>query len=288
MEWKEVGSTFADHAKGIAGNIAHATISFFPENNEPVQTNAGAAGNAGLNALANAAANTGLSGLAKRAASNAESALEKAAAHANNAAAAAGIRKQISQGNTFEVQFNPSSLKITARGGGRILVKNSLNPQNSESDFKYAAVDPHVDVSMTLIFDAVDQQDAFFADKFTFAPPSLVKGISAAAAAGKGKVYSVKPQVEGFIGALRTPEHRRIVFTWGHLVYEGVLNNVDAKYTMFNPMGNPIRAEVGLKMTCTGDESLKYWYQRYQEGMTEKDYVNNQNLSNYMGNLFQL
>jgi len=37
-------------------------------------------------------------------------------------------------------------------------------------------------------------------------------------------------------------------FTWGDMSYQGVLNGVNAEYTMFNVNGEPCRATVSLRL----------------------------------------
>ena len=73
--------------------------------------------------------------------------------------------------------------------------------------------------------------------------------------------YTVRPQIEALIGMLTQSETRQVIFYWSEMVFAGEVISIDARYTMFNPMGNPIRAVVRLTV-CQGTKEAvdnKYW-----------------------------
>lgn len=172
----------------------------------------------------------------------------------------------------FTVQFNPSSIRLNARGGGLIPVSNfGKAGDNQTSSIEFEAINPYITVSFTVIFDALNQADAFMEERFTLGATTLAKN-AATAAVTAVKEFTVRPQVEGFLAALRNEDHRTMVFRWGKLTYAGILNSVSGTYTMFNTAGNPIRAEVeiGMLMGGTGDGNdengyLHYWQKRYDK-----------------------
>lgn len=259
--------------KGIAGGIAYATITFpasGSQTGEPQRTEVES--QAGMLAGVGAALNQ-VKGLAQTV----------------GAVAGAGLPALGQQ--VFRVQYNPSSLKISAAGGGYVPMTN-YNSQGGA--ITYGTMDPSINLSVTLIFDAVNNQDAFAADKYTLSSTSVTRAAATGIKLGKGRVYSVQPQVEGFIGALRWPEKRKNVkFAWGSLCYEGYLNSVSSKYTMFSPTGNPIRAEVALNLLVTGTEgNMEAWRKKYDAmvppGDGQRGAVTTAGLSGQLTNLLNL
>lgn len=174
-------------------------------------------------------------------------------------------------GRKFTVQFNPSSIQVIGRGGGRAPISNYGSVgKDQPGKIEYKALDPYINVNFTLMFDATNLADAFMEERFTLGATTLVKNVTAAVV---GHEYTVKPQVEGFLAALRDEDHRTMIFQWGSLRYTGVLNAVSAEYTMFNTAGNPIRAQVQIGMLMGGAPKgsvvdisyLDYWKNRYKE-----------------------
>lgn len=153
----------------------------------------------------------------------------------------------------YIVQFNPSTLSLHARGEGFMPMlsygENSQPGQDTKSKVR-------VYLTVQLVFDQVDPLDAFIQDKTNVAPTNLATGgiKTAMTIAGKKKV-TVQETVEGFIAMLRSPNTRNVKFSWGQMYYEGVVNNVNAQYTMFNMQGQPIRAHVSLSIMCVDGSS---------------------------------
>lgn len=175
----------------------------------------------------------------------------------------------------LEVQFNPATLRLTARGGGRNLVSNAVNDKTNEAGgkdgnapkdaFSYQRLNPFVEISFKLIFDQEINSDAFMRDKLTFNATNVVKE---AASLIRDKDYTVQPMVEGFIGAVRSNYHRMMAIAWGPLEYAGMLNSVNSRYTMFSPIGNPIRAEVDFNLYCANmDDNFNNWEQKYADAV---------------------
>ena len=54
------------------------------------------------------------------------------------------------------------------------------------------------------------------------------------------------------------------------MTYEGTLNSVEAKYTMFNPDGNPIKAEIHIRILCVSGEKKtvrEEWCIKYEDAL---------------------
>lgn len=167
----------------------------------------------------------------------------------------------------FYVQFNPNELSLSGYGGG-LASKTDFSEKGNSITFDKA--DVRITLNVRLIFDKVDPQDAFMADKANTSTTAMATGAAKAALTAKGKKdNSVQTEVEGFIAALRSKYTRRITFHWGTMTYTGILNRVSAQYTMFNVQGLPVRAFVNLSLVCADEavspSSMGMWQAYYQE-----------------------
>lgn len=162
----------------------------------------------------------------------------------------------------FFVQFNPKELGIYAKSEQIKKKSNEQRPGQALAECTYELEPASVSLSVNLIFDHVVNQDAFLLDRI---PLSLSK------AAGdmkklSGKVYSVQPEVEGIIAALRNPFTRLVTFQWGDFSFMGALEDVRAEYTMFSPSGRPIRANVTIQIAQDdASDTIKQWKNYYTE-----------------------
>lgn len=179
----------------------------------------------------------------------------------------------------FEVQFNPEEISITGYGGEELPIINyrtkdkdkekkghgeqqpGVKDTNQIGDIPMqgshmASASTRIDMRFKLIFDQVNIQDAFFADKFTLSQTNVIKGIGTAVKKGIGKAkdkskqghWTVQTEVEALTAIVRDPNKRLARFAWGDMAYEGVINHVNAEYVMFNVNGEPIRAYVNISM----------------------------------------
>lgn len=182
----------------------------------------------------------------------------------------------------FKVQFNPSTLSINGYGGGMAQITNLSRDRKGKGDKKdssggitYEEAGTHIEMSVQLIFDNSNHLTAFPGDIYGMNVSNAL-GAAGGAAAKKllGKRPSIQEEVEGFLGMLRSQYTRAVSFVWGSMAYTGVCNSVGAKYTLFNPSGEPIRAQVNFRMICA-DESVSkgqmgYWKDMYKT-FTESD-----------------
>lgn len=184
----------------------------------------------------------------------------KAAKEMNSAANAIGGlmagqgRDLFSSGNVFEVKFNPSELSFQAYGGLKVEKRDSTG--GKEGPLSFVPMESRIMMNVPLVFDDFERTDAFMMEKFSD-PMAVARTIGTSVAnTVTGNTYSVRPQVEGFIAALRNNRSRKMTFFWGTLRYRGVLETVSAEYTMFNMEGHPIRANVNLGLLLV-DENVK-------------------------------
>lgn len=178
------------------------------------------------------------------------------------------------------VQFNPSTITIQAQGGGMAQVTNfggSTKSDDVGSSIKYTTLDPRITVTIPLVFDKENNADAFLQDKLIISPTSTIKNVATGIGALMGNEFTVQPQVEGLIAALRNEYTRQIMFSWSEMSYYGVLNGVNAQYTMFAPSGTPIRAVVNLTILCTDAStqqgSMGQWHDRYMKAFVDNGNV---------------
>ncbi len=184
----------------------------------------------------------------------------------------------------FHVQFNPSQLYLSGYGGG-LAQKTDFSQKGNGISFEKA--DVRITMNLKLIFDKVDPQDAFMGDKLNTSATAIATGITKGVLAAKGKKdHSVQKEVEGFMAALRSKYTRRITFHWGTMNYTGVLNRVSAQYTMFNVLGEPVRAVVSLSLVCADKDvspgNMGAWKKYYAElfGDGDLSYVGTQKMGN--------
>ncbi|MDR1797881.1 MAG: hypothetical protein LBR44_10720 [Clostridiales Family XIII bacterium] len=188
----------------------------------------------------------------------------------------------------FRVQFNPRQLMINAyrpvkfgSGSNPAPTEQGAQPAApgtgqtpppappvstaTDAPFVTTPSPPHYTLDVPLIFDQVNNADAFGWDKFTTMTQagSLAKTAVSTVKTGSGlsgDFYTVQPVVEAFIGGLHTPQHRLFRFVWGEFQFTGYLKFLVAEYTMFSPIGLPIRAVVQLRLTNDNmDLDEQYW-----------------------------
>lgn len=177
------------------------------------------------------------------------------------------------------LQFNPNMISINAQGGGYAQITNYGNDKGEEAGLKYTIVEPRIEVTIPLVFDAVNNRDAFFEDKLNLNPTEIAKSAATfVQTAVMDQEFTVQTQVEGLMAAIRNDKTRQATFSWGDMSYSGLLNQVNANYTMFSPTGHPIRAVVSLVLLCLGDSAVGQgnmgkWMDKYdaafgKEGVT--------------------
>lgn len=154
---------------------------------------------------------------------------------------------------SFRVQFNPSSLSLSARGGGTQPKMTPATGSDGKEILAYTCmvIPPQIDMSVKLIFDQVNNSNSFINEKFILKQTSLAaQGINYA----REKEFTVQPYVEGFMAAVRNPNTRELSFLWGDFEFYGKLGSVNAAYTMFSISGQPVRAEVSLSLSAKQDK----------------------------------
>lgn len=201
---------------------------------------------------------------------------------------------------SYKVQFNPSNLQIRSVGGGRFAITDYGTEKKGDTKVERTGMAPHITISFRIIIDETNNADAFMTDKFSVSASGTTQNLGTLAATAIGKKeFTVRPQVEGFLAAIRSSYHRTVVLQWGKMRYAGMLNSVQARYTMFNTSGNPIRAELDITLQAASTSSeamLTFWKKRYADilgklATKKKDETvsaTTGNLTNTLSNLLNL
>lgn len=176
----------------------------------------------------------------------------------------------------MEVQYNPNSIKMNTQAGKQVTNTasggNLTEGQISEIDREAATT-----MSFQLVFDDMNTSDAFMMNSFSLTGDLITKGSSFINGAMGGS-YSVQTQIDGLLSLLIGPLTRQVIFFWSNMVFRGELTAVGARYTMFNPKGNPIRGVVDLSIRqgSGGDGNgydytieEKYWRGAFQKAFDE-------------------
>ncbi len=164
----------------------------------------------------------------------------------------------------FEVQYNPASITMNTVGGN--IQKYTAMGNDSPNSLVSYDKETSTYLSMSLIFEDINVHDAFA----SATAESTGVNVSQAVDLGKDLIsnanggYSVRVKVEGIFSLLRYKRTRQVIFVWNNMFFHGELLSVDAQYTMFNKLGNPIRAVVNLEIQqsnglATFMSDMKYW-----------------------------
>lgn len=191
----------------------------------------------------------------------------------------------------FRVKFNPSQVTFMGIGGSQIEKKDYVKSEG-KVDISYQEMKPRIEMRLSLIFDDYERTEAFMLEKVTDTAAIARTGVDAVVTAATGKTYSVRPQVEGFMGALRNSYTRKVNFYWGKMKYSGELTEISAEYTMFSTDGNPIRANVNVGILLVDGElsyqSMGQWQLSYQKVFGQDEMTNAGNALQNVGNLLNI
>lgn len=176
--------------------------------------------------------------------------------------------KLVTPSNQYEVKFNPSEVTFQAKGGSGTLVQKMNFATAGKVSAKFSEMKTHIIMTVPLIFDDLERTDAFMIENISDPAAFLKSGVLSGVNQAISKSYTIRPQVEGFIGALHNEKTRIVKFCWGEMSYRGLLRAVDAEYTMFNREGEPIRATVNLQILLADgriqDNDMGTWETGYQ------------------------
>lgn len=158
---------------------------------------------------------------------------------------------------TMQVQYNPASITINSTAGS--IPETNMGDAGTNDDTQIVNP-PETTMTVSLIFDAVNDKDAFQWEKYRLSVGDLAAGVTAAV---QNASYRVDKQVNALLALTVHGAVRHVVFHWSDFTFAGELKEVTANYTMFNPDGRPVRADVKLtiKENNVGDcgAGEAYW-----------------------------
>ena len=169
-------------------------------------------------------------------------------------------------GGALEVQYNPSSLSLTANAQPvpfSYLLKNTDNGIPNQ-DLR----PPSVTLNVQLVFDDMNVKDAFMAEKARLSVGDVISDVSAIVTAARGKSYSVQPQTNALVAMLMRESTRLVTFQWADMSFTGEVCQTQARYTMFSVSGQPIRSVVDLVIVqaITGSGDMTQWDNAFDKG----------------------
>lgn len=190
---------------------------------------------------------------------------------------AEGIENMLSEAETqalmmsagflpMEVQYNPMSLQMQTVGG----TLEKYTAMGNDTNNSLVATDKQTSTYLTvqLIFEDISVYDAFGAatqeNGAVSGPSNIAETVTSNLTTILSDGYSVRRQVEGIISLLMLKRTRQVIFVWNNMFFHGELLSVDANFTMFNKVGNPIRAQVNVQIqqsnnNATFKSDLEYW-----------------------------
>lgn len=176
----------------------------------------------------------------------------------------------------FPVQYNPSSISIHASAGSF----PDYRAMGDSGQKQYTMVEREATTYMDvqLLFEDINYQDAFMTENLNPTAGNVVDMIGQGIRTAMDDMHSIKAQVEGLIAMLLHEKTRRVVFFWSQMFFHGEVESVDATYTMFNKLGDPIKANVNLtiRQAASGDEyksDEEYWDKAYKQVFKETGMV---------------
>lgn len=150
----------------------------------------------------------------------------------------------------IEVQYNPSSIRMTTRKGS--IMNRNIGGEGS-NNVQQMTAPLSTTMAVDLIFNKMNLRNAFPLDVDSVASISGIKDIGAWGANKIGTDgYTVRPIVEFVLGSLTSASTRNVMFVWNNMAFSGELSGVNVEYTMFNNQGEPIRAKVSIEIFKKG------------------------------------
>ena len=217
----------------------------------------------------------------------AQNALLSAASNATAGALSGALNAAGAAATVLQVQYNPSTLSIQANAEAIPFTYLQQNVDNGVPNQNLRP--PMVVLSVELIFDAMNPQDAFMLDKARISVGKIVSDVAGAVQNIKGG-YTVQPQTEGLVAALMRSHTRLVTFRWADMAFTGQLIEVQADYTMFSVSGKPVRSKVRMNIAqqVESEADCKYWDNALDNMFKSGNEVSLKGADQKFGNLLNL
>lgn len=215
----------------------------------------------------------------------ASSAAVSSAVSAATSALAAGGRNVNT--HVMTVQYNPSTLAIQANADAIPFTYLQQNIDNGIPNQNLRP--PMVMLSVELIFDAVNTQDAFMLDKLRLSAGSIISDAAGGIKAASGG-YSVQAQTNGLLATVMRPSTKTVTFAWADMAFTGQITEIQARYTMFSPSGKPVRSVVNLNIAQQVESASdsSYWENALDGAFEDSGTMNTKKLGQNLENVLNL
>lgn len=190
--------------------------------------------------------------------------------------------------HVMTVQYNPSTLSLQANAESIPFTYLQQNVDNGIPNQNLRP--PMVVLSVQLVFDAVNTQDAFMLDKLRLSVGSIVSDVSAGITTAKKGGYSVQAQTNGLLATIMRPNTKMATFAWADMAFTGQITEVEAKYTMFSPSGKPVRSVVTMNIAqqVESESDSTYWDKVLDTTFGQNNTLETKSLNQKYGNLLNL
>ena len=162
--------------------------------------------------------------------------------------------------HVMQVKYNPSSIRFSTQAGSFV---QSGPGGMGVNQITQITVPARTTMYVDLIFDDMNVKDAFMWEKFDLTTGGVASSIGGVAKQLIEDGYTVSNQIDGLIALITQAYSRNVVFYWNEMAFVGEVTGINAKYTMFNPQGNPVRGKVSLSIFQSEDANNtadnKYW-----------------------------
>lgn len=189
--------------------------------------------------------------------------------------------------HAMTVQYNPSSLTIQANA--EAIPFKYLQANVDEGVPNQNLRPPQVVLSVELIFDDMNTQDAFMMDRMRLSADALIQDGAAIAKEFKGG-YTVQPQTNALLATLMRANTKTVTFAWADMAFTGQVIEVEAQYTMFSPSGRPVRSMVHLNIAqqVESQADSDYWEKAMDKTFEKNGVFSGKGLGQKVGNILNL
>ncbi len=174
----------------------------------------------------------------------------------------------------IQVQYNPNSIRMRSDPGGRRRITAIEGVGSAGEGQSIKELPKSTELSCTLIIEKVNVNDAFIqaSEGWNASIGNITSTIGDAykkiSGSSGSEPYSVRKDVEGILALLNTEYTRDVIFFYGRMCFHGEIVNANATYKMFNKNGDPIYAEVTIRIRqgdSLSEDDNKRWDDAYNK-----------------------
>ncbi|MCR5402664.1 MAG: hypothetical protein K6E91_02460 [Butyrivibrio sp.] len=166
----------------------------------------------------------------------------------------------------FTVQYNPQTVRLSSVSG-KVQAKKADGGIEKLDVYNFAGKSK---LSFDLIFDDCDNMNAFMINDVVNTNVSGLVNKGLDAYSHGGLTHSVRKRMDAIMSLLSSRATQQVIFAWGKMIFRGSITDVENRFIMFNPAGNPIRGEMHIELTqdkATADLNYDetYWDKAFKD-----------------------